>query len=113
VAALTAVALIGLGTATLFTVGYPMGWPLSPAFNMVFVVMGGVFGAVGISALLKPSSVTVGTTDAFGHMVRGRTASKTEGMAFGLLFIVLGVGIVVFANLLGLVAQGMMTPPTP
>lgn len=110
VTALSAVAVIGSGTTTLFTVGYPMGWPLSPAFNMMFIVMGGVFVAIGVHAFLKPSSVKVGTTNSFGHMVGGRTATKLQGQAFGLLFVVVGIGMVVWANFLG-EGKGEQRPP--
>ncbi|MBN1771644.1 MAG: hypothetical protein JXB32_10305 [Deltaproteobacteria bacterium] len=112
-AALTAVLLVAAGTATLFTVGYPMGWPLGARFNMLFVVMGGIFVAVGVHALLKPGSVRVGGTTRFGHMVGGRTATRREGQAFGLLFILGGVGFVVFADLMGLLIGGAMPPPIP
>jgi hypothetical protein len=60
--AAAAVGLLAVGTITLFTVGFPMGWPLSPAFNLLFILIGAVFAAIGIHSYLKPRTVTVGGT---------------------------------------------------
>ncbi len=112
-AVLTAVLLIGAGAATLFTVGYPMGWPLGPGFNMLFLVLGGVFTAVGVHSLLRPGTVRVGGTTRFGHLVGGRAATRREGRAFGLLFVATGVGMTLVAILMGLLIGNVVSLPSP
>lgn len=95
----SALVTFGVGTALLFLVGTPLGWPLGSWFNLMFIGLGAVFIGVGVSALCNPTSVTVGgrTNMTTGQISGGSPATEGQGTRFGILFLLAGTGMTVFA----------------